>query len=402
MTLPPAAWREQPGLDRIVAALGDARFVGGAVRDTLLGFDVSDVDLATPLTPGEVVRRLEAARIKAVPTGIAHGTVTAVADGQPVEVTTLRRDVATDGRHAEVAFTDDWRADAARRDFTINALYADPRAGEVFDWFGGLADLDARRVRFIGDPLQRIAEDHLRILRFFRFHARFGAEVDAAALAACAARANDLMALSRERIAAELLKLLIAPKAVEVVPLMLAHGIFAPVLPEIVDTERLAALAVAEARAGVPADPIRRLAALLPREPALGETIAARLKLSKAQRRRLALALTGRAGSAREDAYRHGRDAAVDRSLLFGDDEAARALRDWPVPRLPISGGALVARGLAAGPAVAAALKAVEAQWIAEGFPAQPRVDAIADAVVGEVTAGAIRDQASSASSGRP
>ena len=196
-------------LNALGAEEGLTRYVGGAVRDELLRLPVSDIDLATRIPPDEVIRRLEEAKIKAVPTGIEHGTVTAVSDGHPFEITTLRRDVSTDGRRATVAFTDDWEEDAARRDFTINALSADPLTGELFDYFGGLADLERRHIRFIGDPLQRIAEDHLRILRFFRFHARFDAgEPDVAALEACTARANDLMALSRERIADELLKLL--------------------------------------------------------------------------------------------------------------------------------------------------------------------------------------------------
>jgi poly(A) polymerase len=394
--LPPAAWRERPGIAELVAALGQARFVGGAVRDTLLGLPVSDVDLATPLEPPEVVRRLQAAGIKAIPTGIAHGTVTAVSHGAVVEVTTLRRDVATDGRHAVVAYTDDWHEDAARRDFTINALYAEPLNGRVDDFFGGLADLEARRVRFIGDPLRRIAEDHLRILRFFRFHARFGGTVDADGLAACTARANDLMALSRERVAAELLKLLVAPGAVETVALMIARGIFVPVLPEITDGGRLVDLAKTEIAAGIAPDPIRRLAALLPRDPAMAESVAARLKLSKAQRQRLVLALTDRAGTPWEDAYRYGRDAAIDRFLLCNDNDAPRALLEWPIPRLPIGGGALVGRGLTAGPAVAAALKRIEDQWVAEEFPSSSRVEAIADSVVG-----AMMLQADSASSGR-
>ena len=396
LTLSAAPWREAPGLARVMVALGEARVVGGAVRDTLLGLPVADVDLATPLPPQQVVDRLEAAGIKAVPTGIAHGTVTAVADGRPYEVTTLRRDVETDGRHAVVAFTDSWREDAARRDFTINALYADPASGELFDYFDGLADLDARRVRFIGDPLQRIAEDHLRILRFFRVHARFGDTVDPDGLAACAARANDLMALSRERIAAELLKLLVAPKAVEVVQLMVGHGIFAPVLPEIdaACAERLATLAAAEAAAQVTPDPVRRLAALIPADAA--EAIGARLKLSNADRKRLAAATSGPGNEGPHAlAYRAGVEGAIDRLLLGGADPAP--LLGWTPPRLPIGGGALVARGLKAGPVVAAALKAVETRWIAEGFPDQARVEAIAD----EIVAGAIRAQASSASSGR-
>ena len=398
LILPPAEWRDRPGLAELVAVLeapeAGPRWVGGAVRDTLLGLTVADLDLATPLPPAEVVRRLEAAGIRAVPTGIAHGTVTAVTQGSIVEVTTLRRDISTDGRHAVVAFTDDWHQDAARRDFTINALYADPASGAVTDFFGGHDDLPAGRVRFIGDPYRRIAEDHLRILRFFRFFARFGQDVDAPGLDACAARANDLMALSRERIAAELLKLLVAPRAVAAVALMLDRGVLAPVLPEIAAADHLPFVARREADAGIAPDPIRRLAALLPREPVVAENVAARLKLSKAQRQRLILALTDRGASAREDAYRHGTDAAIDRLLLNGDGVAA--LTNWPIPRLPLTGGALVERGLVKGPTVATALRRVEAQWIAEDFPSPSRVESIADAVVAEIIA-----QAADASSGR-
>src|SRR3546814_8215999 len=195
--LPRADGQKRQGRVRLLRALGAAegetRFVGGCVRDTLLGIDVSDIDLATRLEPGAVIERLKRAHIKAVPTGIAHGTVTAVLQGGPVEVTTLRRDVSTDGRRATIAYTDDWLEDAARRDFTINALSADPETLAIYDYFGGEADLADRKVRFIGDPLVRIAEDHLRILRFLRFHARFGrGDPDAAALDACADRANDL------------------------------------------------------------------------------------------------------------------------------------------------------------------------------------------------------------------
>src|SRR3954453_12334482 len=208
LKLDPEKWRAIRGMARVLVALGAdeglTRYVGGAVRDELLGLPVNDVDLATRLRPEEVIERLEKVRVKAVPTGIDHGTITAVSDGHPIEVTTLRLDLSTDGRRATVAFTDDWKADGARRDFTINALSADPRTGEIFDYFGGLDDLGRRHIRFIGDPLQRIAEDHLRILRFFRFHARFDAgEIDSEAIEACTARANDLMALSRERIADE-------------------------------------------------------------------------------------------------------------------------------------------------------------------------------------------------------
>ncbi len=403
MKLSAPPWRGREGVDALVATLGagEVRFVGGAVRDALLGLKADDLDLATVHEPGEVLRRLRAAGIRAVPTGLAHGTVTAVLASGPVEVTTLRRDVATDGRHAVVAFTADWRADAARRDFTMNALYADPVSGAVSDYFGGLDDLEARRVRFIGDPLQRIAEDHLRILRFFRFHARFGDAVDREGLDACIGRANDLMALSRERIAAELLKLLVARGAVAVAALMLDRGILAPVLPEITGTAALARLAATEAEAGQAPDPIRRLAALLPREPAVADVVAARLKLSKAQRQRLTTAATDRAGSPREDAYRSGREYAVDRALLAGDAATARDLASWPVPPLPLTGGALVARGLRKGPDVAATLKRVEARWIAEGFPDQRRVESLADEEVAAILRSASNSNAASASSGR-
>ena len=269
MRLDAERWRKKRGVRRILKALDSARgmtrYVGGAVRDDLLGLTVSDIDFATRLRPDAVIEKLEAAGIKAVPTGIEHGTITAVADGQPAEVTTLRADVSTDGRRATVAFTDDWMADASRRDFTINALYAEPHTGEIFDYFGGLEDLRVGHVRFIGDPLTRIAEDHLRILRFFRFHARYGkGDPDRAALEACTARANDLMALSRERIADELLKLLALPDAPATVRLMVAHGILRPVLPEIDSAERLERLAAAEAQAGLAPNPMRRLSALLP------------------------------------------------------------------------------------------------------------------------------------------
>ncbi|HWL47619.1 MAG TPA: CCA tRNA nucleotidyltransferase, partial [Sphingomonadaceae bacterium] len=231
MKLPAAPWQARAGLRELLDALGvskgHTRYVGGAVRDTLAGLAVEDIDLATRLAPAETMRRVRAAGMKAVPTGLAHGTVTAILpDGGAVEVTTLRRDVTTDGRRATVAFTDDWREDAARRDFTINALSADPASATLHDYFGGAEDLAAGRVRFIGDPLTRIAEDHLRILRFFRFHARFGAGIpEAAALAACVARANDLMALSRERIADELLKLLALPDPTATLRLMVDRGI---------------------------------------------------------------------------------------------------------------------------------------------------------------------------------
>jgi poly(A) polymerase len=393
--------RAREGFTALIAALGgpDAtRLVGGVVRDTLLGLDPADVDLATRLLPDAVLAALKAAGIRAVPTGLAHGTVTALLPSGPIEVTTLRRDVATDGRHATVAFTDAWAEDAARRDFTMNALYADPATGAIFDYFGGLADLAARRVRFIGDPYRRIAEDHLRILRFFRFHARFGDAVDEAGLAACTARANDLMALSRERIAAELLKLLVAQDAVAVMTLMIERGILRAVLPEIADAAPLARLVDREAAAGVAPDPIRRLAALLP--AASAEPVGARLKLSNADRRRLIAASAGPGDEgARALAYRCGPVIATDRLLLAGADVAP--LRDWTPPQLPLGGGALVERGLRKGPAVAKVLRDVETRWIAEGFPDAARVGQLADAAVAAALADTIIDSASGASSGR-
>ena len=377
LRLDAAKWRKRRGMTRVLHALGAeeglTRYVGGAVRDDLLGLPVSDIDLATRIKPDEVMDRLQKARIKAVPTGIDHGTITAVSDGRAVEITTLRRDVSTDGRRATIAFTDDWQEDAARRDFTINALSADPVSGELFDYFGGLADLKHRHIRFIGDPLQRIAEDHLRILRFFRFHARFDAgEPDPAALDACTARANDLMALSRERIADELLKLLGVANPAPTVGVMLQRNILKPVLPEI-EPERLSdleALLAAEQEAGIAPDPLRRLAALLPRDPALAEDIAARLRLSNKARKRLACAESSDPSSSPHAlAYRQGTDCAVDRLLLAGRTADAAAVSRWEAPRLPIAGGSLIKRGVAQGPAVARTLRRIEDRWVDEGFP---------------------------------
>lgn len=376
---------KMPELAAVVAALkGDVRLVGGVVRDTLAGVPVKDVDLATPLAPETVIARLETAGLKAVPTGLAHGTVTAVAEGKPFEITTLRRDVATDGRHATIAYTDNWQEDAARRDFTVNALYADPASGAVFDYFGGVDDLAAGRVRFIGEPLQRIAEDHLRILRFFRFTARFGTRgPDAESLAACRTRANDLMALSRERIAMEVMALLALPDPAATVALMIDNGIFVPVLPEITSADPLAQLIAREATEQVPADALRRLSALLAPDAALAEDIANRLKFSNAQRKRMiAVAKRGAEDAAdpRALAYWQGMDVATDRVLLGTGSLAP--LKGWDVPRFPLTGGAIVARGVAAGPEVARILQASERQWVAEGFPDESRVAAIVDQLI--------------------
>jgi poly(A) polymerase len=391
LKLDAAKWRRRRGTARILDALGAdegmTRYVGGAVRDSLLGLRLSDLDLATRLKPDEVVARLEAARIKAVPTGIEHGTITAVSDGHPFEITTLRRDVSTDGRRATVAFTDDWKEDAARRDFTINALSADPRTGEVFDYFGGLDDLEGRHIRFIGDPLKRIAEDHLRILRFFRFHARFGrGEPDAAALAACTARANDLMTLSRERVADELIKLLGMDDPLATVAIMIERGILKPVLPEIArdGLSELDRLMASELAAGMKPDAFRRLAALLPREPRTADAVAARLRLSNKARKRLACAAGNDLGSSPHVlAYRLGKECAADRLLLAGRAAEAAAIVGWTAPRLPISGGGLIELGLPEGPIVARTLKQIEERWIEAGFPTGDAFDSLVREVLG-------------------
>jgi poly(A) polymerase len=387
--LPDLKWRKERELvhllDVLGAAEGETRFVGGCVRDSLLRLPVSDIDLATRLQPEAVLDRLKAANVKAVPTGLAHGTVTAVIGGKPVEVTTLRRDVSTDGRRATIAYTDDWREDAARRDFTINALSADPADGRVHDHFGGLEDLERRHVRFIGDPLTRIAEDHLRILRFFRFHARFGRDApDAAALAACTARANDLMALSRERIADELLKLLALPEPIGAVRLMVEQGILRPVLPEIADVAALERLVEAERASGIAPAAIRRLAALLPPNPELANAVAARLRLSKKAARRLVLAADRMIAAPQRLAFRIGGESAIDRLLLAGEaGPEVAALAAWQPPRLPLSGGDLIAMGLVAGPIVARTLQQVEREWEEAGFPADKEaVRAIARAAI--------------------
>jgi len=377
--LPAADWTQRADLAALIAALdpesqGLCRYVGGAVRDTLLGLTVADIDIATQLLPDEVLARLKAAGIKAVPTGLAHGTITAVIAGGPAEITTLRRDVSTDGRHATVAFSSDWQEDAARRDFTINALSADPRDLAVHDYFGGLADLAARRVRFIGAAEARIAEDYLRILRYFRFQARFGSlPADAEAEAACARLAPGMKGLSRERIGWELLNLLGLPDPAATAQRMAQLGVLAQILPE-ADPAPLPALIAAEQRAAAAPDALRRLAAMLPPDPDLAGLVGARLRLSINQRKRLALAVVRAEpdANARALAYQVGREAASDRLLIAGGDLAP--LAGWEVPRFPLKGGAIVARGISAGPDVARILRAVESRWVAEGFPDAARL----------------------------
>lgn len=377
-----ADWPRRDGLRALTAALGaeHIRWVGGAVRDTLIGMAVHDVDCATIHTPARVIDLCAEAGIRTAPTGIDHGTVTAILDDGPVEVTTLRRDVTTDGRRATVAFASDWREDAARRDFTINALYAHPERLEISDYFGGLDDLAARRVRFIGSAHDRIAEDHLRILRYYRFQARFGAELDAEAEEACAALASTLKGLSRERIASELLGLLALPEPQATLSRMHQRGVLGVILPEACAPQiaALARLITAEAEQGFAPAALRRLAALLPPSSDVAEGVAARLRLSKAQRARL-ISAAERTGSDAEAAqalaYHLGSDWAADRLLLLGAD--ARAIKDWEPPTFPLKGGAIVARGIAAGPAVARVLQAVERRWVAESFPDKARIEAL-------------------------
>lgn len=377
--LPAAPWTKRADLARLVKALGarNLRWVGGAVRDTLLGTDAADVDSATTLAPQDVMDRLQSAGIKVIPTGIDHGTVTALLPEGNVEITTLRRDVSTDGRRATVEYAEDWQEDAARRDFTINALYADPESLEIFDYFGGLADLEARRVRFIGDASQRIREDHLRILRYYRFQARFGADLDAEAEVACVELSATLKGLSRERVAMELLNLLALPDPSATVLRMFEQGVLGVVLPEASEAtaNTLGQLIAAESTAAIAPDPVRRLAALLPPSSQVAEGVAARLRLSKAQRERLSLAAARQSEDAdnpRALAYRLGLETALDRLLLDGADVSA--LKGWEIPPFPLKGGEIVARGITAGPQVARVLRAVEAEWMAEGFPGRERV----------------------------
>jgi poly(A) polymerase len=383
MTLPSADWMERRGLAALIAALdGGARFVGGAVRDTLLGLEVKDVDIATPLLPEDVMERLTAASIKVVPTGIAHGTVTAVLPDGPVEITTLRRDVSTDGRRATVAFSDDWKEDAARRDFTINALSADPDTLEIFDYFGGLEDLKRLQIRFIGSPAERIAEDHLRIMRYFRFQARFGKQqVDEEAYAACTKAAAKLETLSRERIADELLKLLQTEDPRSAVLQMIDAGIMSHIVEQIDEDSAtlFSRIVQREQRLHFAPTAIRRLVALLPKDADKASEIAKSLKLSKKQQKaigeRLLPGLDGdniAPADIRAFAYRTDVDAARDVAILFANDETfpdmLARLKDWQPPVFPLTGGALIEQGLKPGPVVARTLAKIEAAWIAQGF----------------------------------
>ncbi|HAU21588.1 MAG TPA: polynucleotide adenylyltransferase [Erythrobacter sp.] len=389
-----ADWVQRAGLHALTDALGaeNIRWVGGAIRDSLLGVDVNDVDCATTLLPDAVIDRCREAGIRTVPTGIDHGTITAILDDGPVEVTTLRRDISTDGRRATIALATDWREDAARRDFTINALYAHPETLEISDYFGGQDDLEARRVRFIGDASARIREDHLRILRYFRFQARFGSELDPEAEAACSDLAQTLKGLSRERVWAEMQSLLALPDPSETIARMRKLGVLQVILPEACPPglKALERLIAEETKAAIGPHPVRRLAALLPPHVETAEAVAARLRLSKAQRRQwisLAERVPGDLEEARELAYNEGVEIAHDRLLLQAGD--LTPLRNWEAPSFPLKGGEIVARGVAAGPAVAKILRTVENRWVTEGFPSADRINEMLEEEISKSQPGA-------------
>ena len=381
----PQPWMTEGPAAEVMRALtveGDqARFVGGCVRDALVGRNIRDIDIATPLSPQRVTELLHKAGLKAVPTGIDHGTVTAVADKTGVEVTTLRRDVETDGRHAKVEFTDDWQADAARRDLTINALSADA-SGKVHDYFGGLDDLANGRVRFVGDPKQRIVEDYLRLLRFFRFHADYASgALDQAAVAAAKELVSNLKSLSGERLRQETLRLLTARRGPDVWGEMLGLGIVQHYLPWATSLDRLRWVAELEQRHSVTPDSIRRLAALT--MTGCGREVAETLKLSRAEGDRvIALDATrdpfdaASPQAVRRQIYAWGNDGARDRLLLDWLDRidgaagsaALAMIESWPRPRFPLKGADIVKMGVPEGPRVGELLEKAENWWIERDF----------------------------------
>jgi len=397
-------WLHDGPLPRLIGLLDrdgqEARVIGGAVRNVLMRLPPGDFDVATTAPPDEVTRRAEAAGFKAIPTGIDHGTVTIVIEGKPFEVTTLREDVETFGRHAKVRFGRDWKRDAERRDFTMNALSVSAD-GAVHDYVGGLADLAARRVRFIGDAATRIAEDYLRILRFFRFHAIYGEGApDPAGLHAAIVARGGLEQLSRERVRMELMKLLVAPRAGPALTVMAETGLLVQVLggvPLLADFARMIEI---EAALGLAPDPVRRLGALNVTIVEDAERLRARLRLFNAEHDRLASATEGWRGitpaigetAARVLVYRIGAERFTERVLLAfarsgvpASDAAWQALASlpgrWSAPTFPLRAADFIARGVEKGPALGAALTRAEEAWIAAGFPADAgAVAAIADA----------------------
>jgi poly(A) polymerase len=379
------AWMIAAETMAVMIALVEARFVGGAVRNALLGEPVADIDIAVPMPPTEAVTRLSAAGIRTIPTGIDHGTVTAVTGHHTFEVTSLRRDVETDGRHAVIAFTDDWAEDAARRDFTINALYAGAD-GEIFDYATGVEDLIAGRIRFMGDPATRIAEDYLRILRLFRFHAWYGkGELDEPALRAAAAAKDNLQTLSAERVAKEMLRLLEAMRPAPVLRVMAATGILSQVLAGELDMARLERLCELDAENQQDPDAILRLAALLTEDG--GAVVAERWKLSNADRARLEAALAAgvriashlKAPDVRRLLWRLGPQTFRDRVRLAWAaaprSQSALAWRmllamgeAWERPRFVLNGRDVMAAGVPEGAGVGKVLALLEAAWAESDF----------------------------------
>jgi poly(A) polymerase len=397
-----APWLRSGPAARVLELLNangeEARVVGGAVRNTLMNVAIGDIDIATSALPDEVTRRATAAGIKSVPTGIAHGTVTLVVDAQPFEVTTLREDTETFGRKAKVAFGRDWAADAARRDFTINGLSVDAD-GVVYDYVGGLDDVAARRVRFIGDPNMRIAEDYLRILRFFRIHAAYGSgEPDRAGYLACIAGRAGLAALSAERVRMEMLKLMVAEGASAAISAMADAGLLLPIFGGVAYTGPFAGMVSAERLLGLKPDPVRRLAALAVAVTEDARRIAARLRLTNAEAKALdsmghrwwRLEAMDQA-TARRRLYRLGEEGYRNRLLLAwaraggnADDARWRELATlplrWSAPKFPLKAADFIARGMAEGPALGQVLALAEGAWLAADFPLdQSTIAAIAD-----------------------
>lgn len=384
MRIKPQRWMKISATRAVLRALkGEARFVGGCVRDAILKIPIGDIDIATPLFPDEVTRRLNAAQIKVVPTGLAHGTVTAVTEGHAFEITTLRRDVETFGRHAQVAFTSDWREDSCRRDFTMNALFL-AEDGEIFDYQDGLRDLRAGKVRFVGDPATRIREDVLRLLRFYRFSAWYGRGIaDPAARAACRLSAPLISTLSGERVHAEIMKLLRAPDPARTLTLMEEDGVLQKILPTTRPLDVLRRLVKIEGAAKLPADSLRRFAALNANDVA---RVAEKLKLSNTERERLIdlaepLDLAGDVKAQRLLLHRFGRDAYIDRVMLTAAAQnlprkvkplLAGAAR-WRPIAFPLRGGDVTALGLGPGPEIGRLLAELESWWEAGDFKATRR-----------------------------
>jgi poly(A) polymerase len=400
-----APWLRSGPAARVLAVLNgageEARVVGGAVRNALLGAPIGDIDIATTALPAEVISRAKAAGIKSVPTGIEHGTVTLVVEARPFEVTTLREDVETYGRKAKVAFGRDWARDAERRDFTINGLSVDA-AGVVHDHVGGLSDIAARRVRFIGDPDRRIAEDYLRILRFFRIHASYGSgEPDRAGYLACISGHAGLAALSAERVRREVMKLMIADGAAGAVAAMADGGLLLPIFGGVFYTGPFAAMIAAERALGLQPNAGRRLGALAVAVTEDAKRLSGRLRLTNQETKTLDSMghrwwrLGGMDdATARRRLYRLGAERYRNRLMLgwarSGDEPDCPRWRElvslperWSVPKFPLKAADFIARGIAEGPALGHVLALAEDAWLAADFPAQqPALEAIADHTV--------------------